>query len=173
MNGHALMKGSMKHHLPSTFLLVPWLAASMLSSAGTKPSSGSKEPVPKGSCAVCGMHVANFPDWAASVSFQDGTQAWFDGPKDLFTFLLDLNRYTSKRAPADITEIRVKDYYRLRSIDGRKAFYVLGSDVMGPMGRELVPFASETSARDFLKDHHGQKVVTFSEITASHLKALE
>jgi len=152
---------------PTTFLLVSWLAVSAI------PPAGAKEPVPKGSCAVCGMYVANFPDWAASVSFKDGSQAWFDGPKDLFTFLLDLQRFAPKRKPADLAEIRVKDYYGLKSIDGRKAYFVLGSNVMGPMGRELVPFATEAGARDFLKDHHGQRVLTFAEITPALMKTLE
>jgi len=159
-------------------LLSASLSALLLSSApmlpaGSKPAPNSKQALPKGNCAVCGMYVANFPDWAASISFKDGSQAWFDGPKDLFTFLLDLRQYAPKRSPADITEIRVKDYYGLKHIDGRRAFYVLGSDVMGPMGKELVPFATEASARDFLKDHRGQKVMAFQEITPGIMKGME
>jgi copper chaperone NosL len=161
------MKGSMNSFSPSTFLLASWLAVSAIS------TGGAKEPIPKGHCAVCGMYVANFPDWAASVSFKDGSQTWFDGPKDLFTFLLDLKHFAPKRTAAELAEIRVKDYYGLKSIDGRKAYFVLGGDVMGPMGRELVPFATEAGARDFLKDHHGQRVLTFAEITPSLLKTLE
>jgi copper chaperone NosL len=149
------------------------LAATLMLGAGSKPPPNPKEATPKGNCAVCGMYVANFPDWAASLSFKDGSLAWFDGPKDLFSFLLDLKQYAPKRSPSDITEIRVKDYYGLKQIDGRKAFYVLGSDVMGPMGKELVPFATEASARDFLKDHRGQKVLAFPEITANIMKGLE
>ena len=143
------------------------------SAAGLKPSPNPKGPVPKGNCAVCGMYVANFPDWAAVVTFKDGAQAWFDGPKDLFTYLLDLKQYAAKRNASDITAIQVKDYYGLKHIDGRRAFYVLGSDVMGPMGKELVPFATEAGARDFLKDHRGQKVLAFQEITPGILKGME
>ena len=141
--------------------------------AGTKPVQKAKGPVPKGNCAVCGMYVANFPDWASVVTFKDGAQAWFDGPKDLFTFLLDMKRYVAKKAPTDITSIQVKDYYGLKHIDARKAFFVLGSDVMGPMGKELVPFATEASAKDFMKDHRGQKVLSFPEITHTVLKGME
>jgi nitrous oxide reductase accessory protein NosL len=128
---------------------------------------------PKGSCAVCGMYVPNFPDWAAVITFQDGTQAWFDGPKDLFTYLLDLPRYAPKRKAAEIASVQVKDYYGLKHIDGRKASFVVGSDVLGPMGKELVPFATEASAREFLKDHHGSRVLAFPEVTPATLKGLE
>jgi len=153
------------------FILALWLVPPLL--AGAKPTAKAKGPIPKGNCAVCGMYVANFPDWAAVVSFKDGSQAWFDGPKDLFTFVLDLKRFAAKRNAADITDILVKDYYGLKHIDGRKAFFVMGSDVMGPMGKELVPFATEASARDFLKDHRGQNLLSFDQITPAILKGLE
>jgi nitrous oxide reductase accessory protein NosL len=119
------------------------------------------------------MYVPNFPDWATVVFFKDGSQTWFDGPKDLFTFLLDLNHYAAKRRATDIVSIHVKDYYGLKYVDGRKAFYVIGSDVMGPMGKEMVPFATEADAHGFLKDHKGQKVLTFVEINSTSLKSLE
>ncbi len=119
------------------------------------------------------MFVANFPDWAAVITFKDGSQAWFDGPKDLFTYLLDLRRYAAKRQATDVAAILVKDYYGLKHMDGRKAFFVSGSDVMGPMGKELVPFATEADARGFLKDHKGQQVLSFAAITAATLKSLE
>jgi nitrous oxide reductase accessory protein NosL len=159
----------------SPFLLLTALLTGLPSAlwAGSKPSENPKALVPKGNCAVCGMYVANFPDWAAVVSFKDGGTAWFDGPKDLFTYLLDLKRYAGKRSPSDITAIQVKDYYGLKHIDGRKAFYVFGGDVLGPMGKELVPFASEASAREFLKDHHGRQVMAFREITLETMKGLE
>jgi copper chaperone NosL len=156
--------------LPRLTLLVS-LAWSL--AAGTQPTPTAKAPIPKGSCAVCGMHVPNFPDWAAVVSYKDGAQAWFDGPKDLFTYILDLKRYAPKRGAADITAIQVKDYYGRKHLDARKAFYVLGSEVLGPMGKELVPFATEAAAKDFLKDHHGQKILTFQAISTGTLKELE
>ena len=153
------------------FALLAGLASVL--SAGTTPSPKPKGPIPKGNCAVCGMHVANFPGWAAVASFTDGTLAWFDGPKDLFTYLLDLKQYAAKRSPSDIGTIQVKDYYGLKHIDGRTAFYVIGSDVLGPMGKELIPFATEASARDFLKDHRGQRILPFQEISLATMKGLD
>jgi len=41
------------------------------------------------------------------------------------------------------------------------------------MGKELIPFANETEAREFLKDHRGRKVLRFSEITPAVLKELD
>ena len=67
----------------------------------------------------------------------------------------------------------MKDYYSLAFIDGRQAFYVIGSNVRGPMGKELVPFAGRADADGFLHDHQGKKVLRFGEITPATLKELE
>jgi nitrous oxide reductase accessory protein NosL len=172
MDGIDPAKEPMKPQRLSLFsrtILVCVTATLAAVTAGPQP----KGPTPKGSCAVCGMQVAHFPDWAASVSFKDGAQAWFDGPKDLFIYLSDLKQYAPKQKPSDLTVIQVKDYYGRKYLDGRKAFYVIGSDVLGPMGKELVPCATEAGARDFLKDHRGQRILTFQEISPVLLKSME
>ncbi len=130
-------------------------------------------PSPKAKCPVCGMFVAKYPYWTASLTFKDSSIFYFDGPKDLFKYYLNPGRYGSSGKQADVAAIHVKDYYSLAVIDGRQAFYVIGSEVSGPMGRELVPFAGKEAAGGFLKDHGGKKIVRFTEITAALLKALE
>jgi copper chaperone NosL len=127
----------------------------------------------KAKCPVCGMFVAKYPDWACSITFRDSTPVYFDGPKDLFTFYLDPGKYVPQRKQADIADIHVKDYYSLVFTDGRQAFYVIGSNVLGPMGKELVPFARKDDAEGFMRDHRGVKILRFNEITRSVLKGLE
>ena len=58
-------------------------------------------------------------------------------------------------------------------MDARTAWFVVGSDVLGPMGHELVPFAREAEAREFLRDHRGKQVLRFAEVTPALLKALD
>jgi nitrous oxide reductase accessory protein NosL len=67
----------------------------------------------------------------------------------------------------------VTDYYDLTLIDGINAFYVKGSDVYGPMGRELISFKEEAGAKDFLKDHKGTAVLTFKEVAPEVIKGLD
>jgi nitrous oxide reductase accessory protein NosL len=55
-------------------------------------------------------------------------------------------------------------------IDARSAWFVIGSDVLGPMGQELIPFAREEEARGFMQDHHGRTVLKFDDITPVTLK---
>ncbi len=131
------------------------------------------KPADRDKCPVCGMFVAKYPDWVAEVVFKDGSYAVFDGPKDLFKYIVDLKSYAPGRKQNEIESVFVSDYYAVRPIDGRKAFYVLGSDVFGPMGRELVPFEKEAAAREFLKDHRGRNILRFDEITSDVLKQLD
>jgi nitrous oxide reductase accessory protein NosL len=61
--------------------------------------------------------------------------------------------------------VRVTDYYNLQLVDAKTAFYVIGSDVLGPMGHELVPLATRADAEDFMKEHKGRRILGFAEVT--------
>jgi copper chaperone NosL len=124
------------------------------------------KPGPKDLCPVCGMLVAKYPNWIAVVSWKDGHAHYFDGAKDMFKFLHDLPKFAPGHRPEDIAGILVTDFYNLEKIDARKALFVIGSDVLGPMGHEFVPLANQQDADDFLKDHKGKKSMRFEQITA-------
>jgi copper chaperone NosL len=133
----------------------------------------SLKPSDKDKCPVCGMFVAKYPDFLAQIVFADGSLAWFDGVKDMMKYYFDLNKYNPGKKQEDIKAVVVADYYSLKLIDGLKAFYVLGSDVYGPMGRELIPFGEEAAAKEFMTDHKGQAILTFSQITPATIKGLD
>ena len=116
------------------------------------------------------MYVARYPQWIASIRFADGSTVFFDGPKDMFRYLLDLDTYRPGSSIGEATAIFVTDYYSTRPIDGRGAFFVVGSDVMGPMGPELVPTSSRSHAETLASDHAGERVVVFDEVTVELLK---
>jgi nitrous oxide reductase accessory protein NosL len=144
-----------------------------LSSGGRDGTPGLTPLQPKDRCPVCGMFVAKYPAFAARILFRDGSYAAFDGVKDLVRFYLDMGRYAPGRKPSDASALVVTDYYEMEPVDGRKAWYVAGSDVLGPMGRELIPFGEEKDAREFLKDHKGRAILRFDQITPSVLATLE
>ena len=127
----------------------------------------------KDKCPVCGMFVAPYPAWTAVIVLKDGAALFFDGPKDLFAWCHNAGKYSPGRSRSDIAAIWVKDYYTLAAIDGMKALYVIGSDVPGPMGKELVPLEKEAAATEFLKDHKGKKIMRFGDITPEVVKSLE
>lgn len=155
------------------FLWVLILALSLCASLALADTLQSLKPSPNDKCPVCGMFVAQFPDFLAQVLFTDGSYAFFDGAKDMFKYALDLSRYNPKKQASDIAAIYVTDYYRLVPIDGYKSFYVIGSNINGPMGSELIPFEKEEDARAFLADHTGKAIRNFRDIDRSVIKGLD
>jgi nitrous oxide reductase accessory protein NosL len=152
------------------------LAAALLALLGGAVQAADQRPVKptaKDRCPVCGMFVAKYPDFLAQVIYADGTYALFDGAKDMFKYLFNPRTYAPSRKTFEIGAIYVTDYYSLLPIDGKAAWYVLGSDVLGPMGRELIPFRSETEAKGFMADHKGTRLLRFGEVTATVLQGLD
>ncbi|WP_126446057.1 nitrous oxide reductase accessory protein NosL [Sulfuricystis multivorans] len=123
------------------------------------------KPGPKDTCPVCGMLVSKYPHWVATIVYKDGHTHFFDGAKDMFKFWFDPPKYAPNHSRAMIAQMVVTDYYNLQSIDAQKAFYVIGSDVLGPMGHEFVPLASQADAEEFLKEHKGKRILRFDQIT--------
>jgi len=152
----------------STFL-VSIAVVSILFAAGHPPI----KPQPRDKCPVCGMFVAKYPDFLAEIIFADGSYAVFDGSKDMFKYYLNLSKYAPGKKLSDIDSIYVTDYYDLKMIDGRKAYYVEGGNVYGPMGKEVIPFASEAAAVQFKIDHNGTSVLRFDQVTPELIRGLE
>jgi copper chaperone NosL len=131
------------------------------------------KPGPMDLCPVCGMIVSKYPNWVSTVLYKDGHAHQFDGPKDLFKCLQNLPKYAPGHRANEVATIAVTDFYNLERIDARKAWFVIGSDVLGPMGHEFVPLASKEDAADFLKDHKGVRVLHFDEVTPALVEAVD
>jgi len=119
------------------------------------------------------MFVAKYPDWAAAAKTKDSKIIYYDGPKDMFMHYFNPGHYTPGKKQSDITGLLVKEYYSLKMIDAKNAFFVIGSDVYGPMGAEVIPFASQQDAASFMQDHKGKKIVRFGEVTPQLLNTLK
>ena len=58
-------------------------------------------------------------------------------------------------------------------VDAKSAFFVIGSDVLGPMGHELLPFKDQESAQEFLEDHKGKSIIRFQDVTPAIIESLD
>jgi len=125
---------------------------------------------PKSKCPVCGMFVTKYPKWVSIIKIEKKTD-YFDGVKDMMKYYIFDTDFPYDRDK--ITEIKVTDFYTLKGINAKEAFYVLGSDVYGPMGDELIPFESEEGAKNFMKDHNAEKIIRFKEISPKLVMALD
>jgi len=112
-------------------------------------------------CQICGMFVTKYPKWISSIEQKDGKQLYFDGVKDMMKFYF--------KHKEDIKTLFVQDYYTLKPLDAQKAYFVVGSNIYGPMGEELIPFLKLESAKEFKTDHDGKKILTFSQIQEKNL----
>ena len=156
-----------KAFLIVTIILIFFLVAA--SAAEFKPVQPGK----KDKCPVCGMFVYKYPDWVGEIIFQDGSKSFFDGAKDLFKYYFNLKKYNPQKTRDDIAAIYVTEYYDMKLIDAKSAIYVIGSDVYGPMGKELIPFVSKADAEEFKKDHKGTRILKFEDINPGVIKKLD
>jgi copper chaperone NosL len=134
-------------------------------------------------CPVCGMviggkdaqgatvtykdgRVVGFGGVAAAV-FKDGQVVGFEGARCLFIYNSVPEKYDVK--VADIAHQYVTDFVSKKMIELPKAFLVLGSNVKGPMGYELIPFTNRDEAAKFASENDGKWVVQLHEVTrAAH-----
>lgn len=121
-------------------------------------------------CRVCGMIIVDFPGAKAQIHYSNGKIDTFCSTLDMFVF------YQQPDRPARIAGIFVNDIGKAdwdhphnHWIDARKAFYVYGGDVMGPMGEALAPFSERDAAAEYVKTHGG-RIVAFSEVTMEMLR---
>jgi len=118
------------------------------------------EPGDAARCQVCGMFVAPHTQWVAVLELADGRVYYFDGPKDLFTCFSNLSTYLPGASQTG-AKLYVTDYYTLTVVPAAAAFFIEGSDVLGPMGQEKVPVVGREAAVTFLRDHGGTGLKLF------------
>lgn len=94
---------------------------------------------------------------------------FFDGAKDLFRFLLSPQRSCADPELVPIAGIFVTSFYDRAPIDARNSFFVVGSDVLGPGGGDLVAHRSVGEARAFSQNHRGGRVIGFETVNADLL----
>lgn len=144
----------------ATLLFVFWAASAAAQEGGAIPKPGAND-----LCPVCGMLVSKYPNWVAAAVYRDNHANFFDGAKDMFKYLHELEKYAPGHRKGDLAGLYVTEFYGLTRIDARKAYYVIGSDVLSPMGHELVPLETRADAEEFLKDHKGRGIFTFEQVT--------
>ena len=149
-----------------TLLVAVWLS-------GSTYAKEFIEPAKKDKCPVCGMFVYKYPKWVAEIIFKDGTYAVFDGPKDMFKYYFNISKYNRSKTVEDIEEIYVTEYYSTKRMKAGNLYFVAGSDVYGPMGMELIPLNGKKEAETFMKDHKGEKMLAFDQITPADIPVMK
>lgn len=118
---------------------------------------------PKERCARCGMILDPASAWNSDLQLVGGGVARFDSPRCALTAW----RSGAARASA----LRVQEYYGKQWRDGREVAFVVGSDVIGPMGADLVPVDPARAAK-FAADHAGTRPLRLESITSELLASI-
>ena len=123
-------------------------------------------------CPVCGMYPARSLDWAGQIIFSNGDAQFFDSPVSLLMFLNDVPRYSAGRTADDIVARYVTDVTSKEWIDAGAAFYVHGSNAVGPMRAGNLPAFAQRSAAEAFAQRRGGEVRTLGAIDAQMLQAM-
>jgi hypothetical protein len=114
-------------------------------------------------CKNCGMKIDPASPWNAELVAADGNVR-FDTPRCAFTYW--------RGGKLTATDIRAQDYYDRKWRAGAELKFVLGSDVLGPMGPDLVP-VDLARAGKFIQDHAADRAVTAAEVTTEVLNGIK
>ena len=121
------------------------------------------EPVDnKDKCPVCGMYPARYPKYKNQIQTKDKSVYHFCSSNCLFAFLENSAKYAGKNVQPFL--IWVIDFQTGSWISGRTAYYVVGSDQKGPMGKEAIVFDKMADAKKF-SGAHGGKAIIFTGVT--------
>jgi copper chaperone NosL len=117
-------------------------------------------------CPVCGMYPARYPKNKCQLQTTDAEVVHFCSTQCLFEFLANPGKYAKNSTEAKF--IWVIDFQNGQWIYARSAFYVIGSDLPGPMGNEAFPFASKENATAFIAAHSGE-ILRFDRVTIERI----
>lgn len=114
-------------------------------------------------CSHCGMRIDPSSAWRADLVAADGSRTSFDTPRCALT------SWRSGKVRA--TSMRAQEYYDRVFRDGVELRFVVGGDVVGPMGPDFVP-VDPSRATKFIQDHGADRALRLDEITLEVLSSL-
>ena len=127
-----------------------------------KESGKIKEPTEKDVCTVCGMPPAKHPEHNCQILAMDDSTLHFCSTQCMVNFNTDQSTYVKEPIKTKMAWVTLYSDGMYESALG--SYYVVGSQVNGPMGKEAIPFKLKNNAEEFVK-LHGGKIVTFQQLS--------
>lgn len=121
------------------------------------------------SCPICNMGLESSTLGPAAVIFKDGKVVGFHSAGHMFAYILAPVKHSI--STENIKNTYVTDDGTKKFVDAKQAFFVVGSDVMGSMGPDLVAFAKKEDAEKFSSEHKGKRVASYAEVTLADVKS--
>ncbi len=127
-----------------------------------KKTGKIKEPTEKDGCTVCGMYPVRYPKHKCQILANNGKSLHFCSTKCMIKYNADPAKYEKEPAGTKMAWVTLYSDGMYESAFG--AYYVVGSRVNGPMGKEAIPFKFKKNAEEFVKANGG-KIVGYSQLT--------
>ena len=118
-------------------------------------------------CPLCGMYPVRYPQFNCQIVFKDGSYEAFDSAVGLLVYLLFPDKTGLTLKP--VAGIYFKDYLKGTWVESENAFFVTGSEIMGPMGIEFLLVDNEPAAKELKKAENGQDIIPFREINRQYM----
>jgi nitrous oxide reductase accessory protein NosL len=117
------------------------------------------------------MYADSDQRWPAEITLKGGQKVFFESPKHAFAYYLSVGEYAKGRKQTDVEAFTVRDWQTGKQVDARKYWYLVGSDIEGPMGADIVPL-SEDGLKKLQATHKGERH-QFNSVTREVLKKLD
>jgi nitrous oxide reductase accessory protein NosL len=143
-------------------------------------------------CEVCGMIIANHPGPSTEIFYEDEqpsgheNPARFDSTWEAFQYDFERQNMGWTRSAFYVTDYSTVDYElttdagdtlistHVRAedfVDATTVTFVVGSEVKGAMGRDLIAFSAQADAEAFQAEHGGD-LRAFDEVTEQTIAGL-
>ncbi len=125
-------------------------------------------------CLVRHFKVYKDPTWVSEIELQNGKKVFFSSPKSMFEFYFKPGKWfdVGVKSEKDFKNILVTDFKTLKPVKAKGAFYIYGSNIIGPAGDDLIPFDSYSAAEDFSKKHNGKRILSFKEVSDALIRLI-
>ncbi len=113
-------------------------------------------------CPLCGMIPARYPQFHCQLVLKSGDYVAFDSAAGLLTYLLFPDK--TGMEPGEVSQVYFKDYVTETWIPSDQTYFVVGSEIMGPMGIEFLAVDTEENALVVKRQEKGELIIQYQQI---------
>jgi nitrous oxide reductase accessory protein NosL len=120
-------------------------------------------------CPVKQVTLPQNKDFIGVISYKDNSYDVMSSAKYTFKQMYHVQKSKEK----EIAHVWVLDYKTKKLIDSQNAYYVFGSTLMSVGGDDIIPFASQKDAQDFMQAHKGKQIYRIERMSEKFIDFLE
>jgi nitrous oxide reductase accessory protein NosL len=120
-------------------------------------------------CPIKSVPIEKHKEWLGYIQYNDNSVDAISSPKYAFNFF----HTEALKHFAGIYKLYMTDFKTGKLIDASEAYYVFGSRIMSVGGDDIIPFANETDAKEFLEANSGKKIYRFDRMDKNFINYLD